>query len=380
MRVLMISHAMVTRSNHRLAEELSAYPDVQLTVLTPPWWDEESRHVQQEKRSDPRYRIRIGQMGYFRQPKPNLFFFRSGLAKALRQAQPDIIDAYEEPFSLVMGQLLLLNRMFAPQARLLFYSAQNIYKRYPPPFSLFERAAFRRASYAYVCASEVGTVLRRKGYRKPLKLIPLAADETVFKPMPEARAAVRTELGIALEQRVVGYLGRLSVEKGVQDLVAALPLLPSDTRLLIVGGGEREPLERQAQGLGVAERLIFTGAVNRLDAPRYLNAMDLLVVPSHTTAGWKEQFGRIIVEAFMCGVPVLGSDSGAIPEVVADTGLIFPEGDVSALAAAACRLLEGANLGAELREHARVRALAEFTWPKVAADRYAIYKEMMSDK
>lgn len=380
MRVLMISHAMVTRSNHRLAEELSAYPDLQLTVLTPPWWDEESRHVAQEKVSDPRYNIRVGQMAYFRQPKPNLFLFRSGLAKALRKVKPDIIDAYEEPFSLVMGQILLLRRLFAPRTKLLFYSAQNIYKRYPAPFSLFERAAFRAASYAYVCASEVGAVLRRKGYKQPLKLIPLAADETVFKPLPEARAAMRAELGISPEQRVVGYLGRLSAEKGVQDIVAALPLLAADTQLLIVGGGEREPLERQAQGLGMAGRLIFTGAVNRLDAPRYLNAMDLLAVPSHTTPSWKEQFGRIIVEAFMCGVPVLGSDSGAIPEVVGDSGLIFPEGDVPALAAAACRLLEEPHLAADLSERARDRALAEFTWAKVAADRYQMYKEVIGDQ
>ncbi len=380
MRVLLVSHAMVTRSNHRLAEELSAYPDLHLEVLTPPWWDEESRHVAQEKTADPHYKIRIGKLGYLRQPKPNLFLFRTGLAKTLREVKPDIIDFYEEPFSLVMGQLLALKRLFAPRARLMFYSAQNIYKRYPPPFRQFEQAAFRAASYANVCASEVGEVLRRKGYRKPLALIPLAADEAVFRPMPEARAALRAKLGIAPDALVLGYLGRLSAEKGVQDIVAALPLLPNDVQMLIVGGGERGPLEQQAHTLGVAERLVFSGAVNRLDAPRYLNAMDALVVPSHTTPSWKEQFGRIIVEAFLCGVPVLGSDSGAIPEVVGDSGLIFPEADVPALAVAANRLLAQPALAADLSRHALARARAEFTWSQVAATRYQIYKRMMSDE
>ncbi len=380
MRVLMVSHAMVTRSNHRLAEELAAYPDLQLEVLTPTWWPEESREVRQEKRSDPHYRIRIGKLGYFRQPQPNLFLFRSGLIRAMREARPDIIDCYEEPFSAVMGEVLALRRLFAPGARLMFYSAQNIYKRYPPPFRWVEQAAFRAACYAYVCATEVGTVLRRKGYRGPLKLIPLAADEAVFRPLPEARAQVRAALGIAEGQPLLGYLGRLSAEKGVQDMVAALPLLPTATKLLIVGGGEREPLVQQAEALGVGDRLIFTGAVNRLDAPRYLNAMDMLIVPSRTTPRWKEQFGRIIVEAFMCGTPVLGSDSGAIPEVVGDTGLIFPEADVPALAAAARRLLEQPELAADLCARAHARAHAQFTWPQVAADRYAIYKEVMSDE
>lgn len=379
MRVLMVSHAMVTRSNHRLAEELAAYPDVQLEVLTPPWWDEESRRVQQEKTADPDYKIRIGRLAYLRQPQPNLFFFRSGLGKALREVRPEIIDFYEEPFSLVMGQVLPLLKRYVPRAKLMFYSAQNIYKNYPPPFRWFEGWAFRRASYANVCASEVGVVLRRKGYKHSLKLIPLAAEDSVFKPLPEAREEVRAQYDIAADDKVLGYLGRLSAEKGIQDIVAALPSLPATTRLLIVGGGDRTTIEQQAVGLGVGDRLIFSGAVNRLDAPRYLNAMDMLIVPSHTTPRWKEQFGRIIVEAFMCGVPVLGSDSGAIPEVVGESGLIFPEGNVAALAAAARQLIEQSTLAVELARRARVRALAEFTWSQVAAQRYAIYQEMMNN-
>ncbi|HEU4323973.1 MAG TPA: glycosyltransferase family 4 protein [Roseiflexaceae bacterium] len=377
MKILLISHSLVTRSNHRLPEELSRRPDVRLEVFAPDWWNEESRTVRQEKTSDPHYRVRVARTWFPREPLPNLFLFREGLARALRELRPDIIDCNEEPFSLAMGQVLALRRALAPQARFLFYSFQNIHKRYPPPFSLFEQWAFRTAAAACVSVSEVGAVLRRKGYGGRLLINPPGVDQAVFRPMPEARAALRAEYGLASDQPVLGYLGRLTPEKGVQDIVAALPALPSNTRLLIVGGGERAAIEAQAQALGVGDRLVFTGAVDRLDTPRYLGAMDALVVPSRTTPRWKEQFGRVIAEAMLCGVPVIGSDSGAIPEVIGGTGLIVREASPPALAAAARLLLGQPGLARALGERARARALEHFTWERVAQARYELYREVL---
>ncbi len=333
--------------------------------------------VRQEKTSDPHYNIRLGKTAYFRQPMPNLFLFRTGLARALRELQPDILDVHEEPFSLAMGQILLLQRAFAPQAKLIFYSWQNIVKRYPPPFSMIEQWAFRAASYATVPVSEVGDVLRHKGYRGPLAINPPGIDEQVFKPMPEVRAETRAALGIAPDRPLLGYLGRLTPEKGIGDIVAALPMLPAATHLLIVGGGDRTAVEAQAAGLGVGNRLVFTGAVNRMETPRFINALDMLIVPSRTTPRWKEQFGRVIAEAALCGVPVIGSSSGAIPEVVSPTGLVFPEGNVHALANAARLLIEQPDIARQLGERARVRALEHFTWAKVAAERHMIYQRVM---
>ena len=89
----------------------------------------------------------------------------------------------------------------------------------------------------------------------------------------------------------------------------------------------------------------LAGRVHLLDAkpvaelPKYLNCMDVLAVPSLTTVEWKEQYGRVIAEAMACGVPVVGSDSGAIPEVVDSAGFIISEGDTSALAEALHRAI-----------------------------------------
>src|SRR5207237_1223263 len=117
MKVLLCFHALVTRSNHRLAEELSQDPGVELHVLAPPWWPEEARVVRQEKLRDPAYTIRQAPLLYWGRPRPNLFAYRAGLGRALREVQPDILDFYEEPFSLVMGQALALRARHAPRAR-----------------------------------------------------------------------------------------------------------------------------------------------------------------------------------------------------------------------------------------------------------------------
>lgn len=378
MRILHISHSLVTRSNHRLPEELARHPGIELEVFVPDRWPEESRDVQQEVTVGQNYNVRIGRTWHPRAPLPNEFVFRNGLARAIRDFQPDLIDAAEEPFSAVMGQILLLRRAFAPRSKLLFYSFQNILKKYPPPFSLIERRAFREADAALVSVSEIGDVLRRKGYGGEIMINPPGVDQALFRPLPGEQSAVRAELGIPFDVPVIGYLGRLTAEKGVQDIVAALPSLPANARLLIIGGGQREPIEALVRQAGVAERLVFTGAVDRQQTPRLFAAMTMLAVPSRTTARWKEQFGRVIAEAMLCGVPVLGSSSGSIPEVLAGAGVIFPEANPAALAHAARLLLDQPQLAAALADKARTHALANYTWARVAAQRVALYRRWVA--
>jgi glycosyltransferase involved in cell wall biosynthesis len=151
-----------------------------------------------------------------------------------------------------------------------------------------------------------------------------------------------------------------------------------EAQLALLGDGPQRPaLAAQAAGRGLAERVHFFGAVPRPDLPRYLACCDILAVPSLTTPTWKEQFGRIIVEAALCGVPVVGSDSGSIPELIGETGVVVPEGDVEALRAALAGLLADPDRVRSLAGAARARALAHYTWERVAAQRLALYREVL---
>ena len=136
----------------------------------------------------------------------------------------------------------------------------------------------------------------------------------------------------------VGYAGRLVKSKGVMDLLAAVRMLDAPVELLLIGNGElRAALE--GKPIPGSHVRVLDGLAHGQMAEGYAQ-IDVLVLPSHTTRTWKEQFGRVIVEALWCGVPVVGSDSGEIPWLIELTGggLVFPEGDRGALAARSRRL------------------------------------------
>src|SRR5262249_12965257 len=137
---------------------------------------------------------------------------------------------------------------------------------------------------------------------------------------------------------VVGFIGRVVPEKGVDVLVDALATM--DTRLLVVGDGvARADLETRTASWPRG-KVTFVGAALDSSVPDFLACIDVLVLPSRTTPTWAEQFGHVLIEAMAAGVPVIGSSSGAIPEVIGEAGLLFPENDARALRVQLTTLLD----------------------------------------
>jgi len=178
----------------------------------------------------------------------------------------------------------------------------------------------------------------------------------------------------------IGYAGgRLVEEKGVHVLLRAAAGLKGEWWLRILGSGpQRSYLEGLAVELGIAERVRFEEPIPSTQTPGYYNQLDALVVPSLTRPNWKEQFGRVLIEAMACGVPVVGSDSGEIPNVIGDAGLVFAEGDERALRAKLSQLMADAALRGELAWRGRERVLAHYTQAQVAAKTYQVYQELLS--
>ena len=149
--------------------------------------------------------------------------------------------------------------------------------------------------------------------------------------------------------------------------------------MVIAGEGvEKARLQRLAGELGIADRVRFLGRRPSTQMPDVYRSLDVLVLPSRRQRNWKEQFGRVLVEAMACGVPVVGSDCGEIPHVVGGAGLIFPEGDVAALRERLARLLDDADLRADLARRGRQRVLAHYTQAQVAAATFRVYQEMLT--
>jgi glycosyltransferase involved in cell wall biosynthesis len=138
-------------------------------------------------------------------------------------------------------------------------------------------------------------------------------------------------------------------------------------------------LEKLAYELGIEDRVHFDGVIPSSQMPAYLGQLDILVLPSRTSANWKEQFGRILVEAMACEVTVIGSDSGEIPNVIGEAGLIFAEDNVEELYNHLLTLLKDDILRRRLGRLGRERVLNHYTQEQIAAKTVDVYREMMAD-
>jgi glycosyltransferase involved in cell wall biosynthesis len=179
-----------------------------------------------------------------------------------------------------------------------------------------------------------------------------AVDNDAYRRVLPAdeRTALRAQHGISAEQPVVLYLGRLAAGKGLEELLAAFAQTsdPQAVLLLAGDGGLRRDLAQQAAALGIAERVRFAGYVATDGAWRYFAAATVGVLPSVTTAQFKEPWGLVVNEAFNQALPMIASDAvgAAAGGLLRDqeTGLITAERDVPALTAAIDRLLGDAAL------------------------------------
>jgi glycosyltransferase involved in cell wall biosynthesis len=259
-------------------------------------------------------------------------------------------------------------------------TCQNIEKRYPFPFNVFESYSLARARGWIGCGEAVvGALSNRAGWRdRPRRSIPFGVDLETFRPNAPASQAVRRELGWPGEgPPVVGYLGRFVPEKGIPLLLRTLERVKTPWRALFVGGGPLEGTIRAWCDRHPGSARVVTN-VTHARAPDFLNAMDLLCMPSQTTPRWKEQFGRVLVEALACGVPVLGSDSGEVPHVLGDCGLVVGECDEEAWVEQLGGLLaQPANERRARGLRGLERAARLFSWPVVARQHLEFLGELL---
>jgi glycosyltransferase involved in cell wall biosynthesis len=164
---------------------------------------------------------------------------------------------------------------------------------------------------------------------------------------------------------VIGYLGRFVPEKGLSVLIRVLNKLDEPWRALFIGSGPLESHLRQF-ACQYPERVRVATGVTHDQVPAYLNAMDVLAAPSQTSVKWKEQLGRMLLEAFACNIAVIGSDSGEIPYVIGDAGRVVNESDESQWVSNLNELLGNPKTRNDLAARGRARVEQHFAWPVVA--------------
>ncbi len=371
LRVLVVSHNCVGESNRKRIEALSGLPGVKVALLTPRWWFEEGRRIEVAAPVADGYEWRVGRT--VATNNGTRHFYLDTLFGLVRRFRPDVFDVHEEPFSFAALEALVARNLLAPRAGYVFCSYVNVDVRWNWPYRWAENVVLAKADAAYAPNQDVPGVLRAKGLRGPARVIPSGVDVERFataEPMD-----LDAVLGGA-PRPYLGFLGRLEPVKGLDLFVQAAARLAQPGTIVIAGDGpERERTGRLVDDLGLGERVRFLPGMPFGAVPGFVKALDALALPSITIPPvHKEQFGRVLVEAMAAGVPVLGTTSGAIPEVIDDAGLVVPERDVAALSAAMERLLGDPALRADLAERGRQRVRAHYAWSVVAQQAVDLYR------
>jgi len=214
-----------------------------------------------------------------------------------------------------------------------------------------------------------------------ISVIPAGINLSRFCPGPRD-AALRNSFGISAARPVILFMGRLAPEKGVYDLLQAVSLLHQDSsiqpELLLVGNGrERAGLIETAKRLGLREALHLQSHLPYEKTPAVYRLADVFALPSRPTRAWEEQFGMVLVEAMACGLPVVATNSGAIPEVVGDAGVIVPPASPPELAKAIGELLQNADLRRRLSAAGVARAKENFCHVQISRRIGEVYRAVV---
>ena len=376
MNLLVVSHPCTTPINQQVYAELERQTGWKITLVVPEDWKDEFGNVL-KKEKWPEFTGDLISIPVWKNGNIVLHLYKENWGAFLDAGRFDAIYIHNEPYALAAAQICRAN------ARTLrvpfgFYSAQNILKRYPPPFNWLERMVYKQSAYAFPITEAVKEVLLAKKFRGHSTVCPLPLDPAIYRPRgseEDRRLIPRDE-----DEVVIGYVGRIVEPKGLRTLAAALPsLIDLRWKLVVVGKGDFEQTFRQllTDG-GVMDRVAFLGFVPHAETPLYLSAFDMLVVPSETQPNWKEQFGRVITEAIACETPVIGSSSGEIPNLIrkSEGGLIFPEKNAGEFAKCLQQMITDKDLRKKLGENGRKWAESEVSLSAVAKKMAATVEEI----
>ena len=258
------------------------------------------------------------------------------------------------------------------------------------PIGRAARAVFGRAAAVTACSPDLAARAIGLGAQAATTTtIPYGVDPARFRPAtPDERAAVRAELGLYDGDRLVLAGGRLVYKKGLDVAIAAFASAAvreaDPARLVIFGYGDLEgELRAQAARLGLADRVLFAGRIERDRIPALFAAADLFLLPSvHDHAGNVDGLPNTLLEAMATGLPIVASDVVGVPTVIDDGvhGLLVPERDVAALGAALAALLRDPARAAALGAAARSRVERELTWPQIARRFLGVYRATLADR
>jgi glycosyltransferase involved in cell wall biosynthesis len=302
--------------------------------------------------------------------------------KLIQEFRPDVILVEHGAFANSLAQAIWYKKKVSPTTKVIFFTWWNLPYKLPFPRNAIEKYNFQNTVGAITGNVDAKEILISRGYCNPIEVIPLlGADENTY--MRTSQPELREKY---LEKEQVGllYAGRIVEQKGILTLLrAAKRLMESQLKtrwkLLLLGDGKLKPVvENFIRENNLEAVVTLLPAVDHYEVIKYMCISDIFILPSETMPYWKEQFGHVLVEAMACENAVVGSSSAEIPNVIGDSGFIFPEKNDEALASILARLVEHAQLRKEFAQKGRKRFLEHFTHTEIAKKTFEACRKFSS--
>ncbi|MEG3860203.1 hormogonium polysaccharide biosynthesis glycosyltransferase HpsO [Microcoleus sp. herbarium12] len=389
MRILVASHTYIVDINREKFKILANLePDIEVTIVVPRRWKPggvQNKIIETEFYQEDSFKV--VPISNFSQNNQGLLTFGTDIIRLLQEFKPQIIQVEQGSKSLAYSQLIILNKLLKLQAKNILFTWWNLSYELKWPISVLENCNLQNTDGIIAGNLDGSKILHQRGYTGAMAVMPqLGVDEKLFVPAAKNLELSR-KFGIEPTDFVVGFVGRFVEEKGLLTLAEALAGLKQlSWKWLLVGQGKLQPhLEQKCREWGISDRIIWGESVSHEKIPPYINLMNCLVLPSQTsykfktltTAGWKEQFGHVLIEAMACKIPVIGSDCGEIPHVIGDAGLVFPEGNAGVLRDCLQQLMSARDFAVDLGDRGYRRAMSNYTNQALAEQLLDFYKQLL---
>jgi len=338
LKIAIISHALALEPNQKRWRKLAEDKRYEVHLIIPDYWEsywfkekvvfrpkevyEDNFHVHTLTPTD------VKNWGRY---------FLKGLCKKLKEINPCLIYIVHEESAFIHHQVYLCNWLNFNRSKIIFFSMNGM----GVPFKKTKKTIKKIIHWLMFQNIKLNTKaalshypgclksLRNGGYNKPIFLqTQLGVDETLFAPNEEVRKVYRKKIGFE-NKLVIGYTGRLTTDKGVDNIVNVFIKLSKEyanLALLLVGNGDlKEKIEDKIESGNLSSKVCITGFVEQVEVPNYMNAMDIFVLGSKTTPHWIDTFPLVTVQAQSVGLPVVASNSASIPWQLGNSALIFEE-------------------------------------------------------
>jgi hypothetical protein len=373
LRVLFISHTYVVGVNQGKLNAIAEIDGVTVGLLAPSNWkaNEWNRLIPVER---PYPKIQIYTLPVAFSGRGGAYCFNPlSMIQVLNDFRPDIVQVEEEIFSVLTLQVALWAKI--RKIPMVVFGWENMERQLPMPRQWL-RAIVMASTQLFIAGNTDGSNLMRQwGYQKPIEVMPqMGVDTELFSP----KLVKPSDDGVFR----IGFLGRLSPGKGIDLILSALRQLRSQDlacKVILCGTGpSEEKLRNQAQELQIADWIVWRGGVRHEEAPMEIGNFDVLVLPSRSTPKWKEQFGHVLIEAMSMSIPVVGSSSGEIPNVIGRPDLVFQEEDTDGLTAILARMIQEPEWWQEVSQYCFNRVQEHYSHQHIAERLFNLWQGLTS--